>query len=245
MVKEEEFVPPRQLTPRERMWIDNFQAHETPASLRLADDFVNLLNPDDKVLEVGCAFGRVAIFLSNRKDVLVTGIDINKAEIKWAKDAGSKFNKNEETNFEVMNGTQLSFDENEFDSVVMVGLLGGVELSVRKDLLKEAYRVVKPGGKIAVAEFKMNLTDSQQIKKYEEDMVITGEWGSRIIRRGTKILFIAKHFTEEELKTLLLDAGFESMESREQIIETVGIGDGEMKARQQYTVWGIKPIIGH
>ena len=230
---------PAQLTPREKMWIENFHAHETPASLKLADDFVNLLNPNEEILEIGCAFGRVAIFLSNRRDVLVTGIDINRAEIKWAKDASSKLNK--KTSFEEMNGTELSFPNNNFDSVVMVGLLGGVELEVREDLLKEAHRVVKPGGKIAVAEFKINLDDPEQVKKYEADMAVTGEWGSRIVKKGPKILFIAKHFTEDELKELFFKSGFESIELREQTIETEGIGDGVRKARQQITVWGVKP----
>ncbi len=229
----------RQLTPRERLWIENFHAQDTPSSLRLAGDFVDLLHPGEKVLEVGCAFGRIANFLSNRKDVLVTGVDINSAEIKWARDASAKLSN--QTVFQEMNGEELTFPENAFDFVVMVGVLGGVESEVRRNLLKEAYRVVKSGGKMAVAEFRMNLDDSEQVKKYEADMAITGEWGSRVVKKGGKVLFIAKHFKEGELTNLLLKAGFESIEIREQTIETVGIGDGIMKKRQQLTVWGIKP----
>lgn len=243
MANRERLTPSWQLTPREKMWIENFRAHETPASLKLADDFVKLLNPNDEVLDIGCAFGRVANFLSIRREVSVIGVDINMAEIEWAKESTSKVNKG--TNFQEMNGTQLTFPENKFDHVVMVGLLGGVELEVREDLFKEAHRVVKPGGKIAVAEFKINLDDSEQVKKYETDMAITGEWGSRIVKKGPKILFIAKHFTENELKKMFLNAGFESIELREQTIETEGIGDGIKKARQQITVWGTKSPIGH
>lgn len=227
---------PRQLTPRERMWIENFQAHETPASLKLADDYIGSLHPDDTVLEVGCAFGRVTNFLANNRNVSVTGVDINPVEINYAKETPV----HSKVNFAVMDGTQLELPDNSFNAVVMVGIIGGVEPEIREWILTEAYRVVRSGGTVAIAEFKMNLSDPKRVKKYEEDKEITGEWGSRIVRKGNKILFIAKHFTEDELTKLLLDAGFCSMQSREHAVETAGIGDGIVEIRQQYTVWGVK-----
>lgn len=228
---------PRELTNREKMWIKNFRAHETPSSLRLAEEYLNSLRPNDIALEVGCAFGRVAIFLAKKTGVSVTGVDINPAEIDYAKSNS----ENSKVNFAIMDGTQLDFPNNKFNSVVMLGIIGGVELETRKDLLAEAYRVVKPGGTVAIAEFKMNLGDPKRVKKYEEDKAVTGEWGSRIVKRGDVVLFIAKHFTEDELIGMFKDAGFCSIKSIEHAIETAGIGDGIVEMRQQYTVWGVKP----
>lgn len=232
---------PRQLTARERMWIENFQAHETPASLKLVDDYIDSLHPEDTVLEVGCAFGRVVNFLANNRNVIITGVDINPAEIKYARENSV----NPVVDFAVMDGTRLEFPDNNFNAVVMLGVIGGVELEVREGLLAEGYRVLRPGGTLAVAEFKMNLDDPERVKKYNEDMVVTGEWGSKIVRRNNKVLFITKHFTEDELTKLVLDAGFDSIQSREHAIETAGIGDGIVEVRQQYTVWSVKPSIGH
>lgn len=231
---------PRQLTPRERLWIENFHAGETPASLRFSSDYLKTLHSGDKVLEVGCAFGRVANFLVRNKDVVVTGVDINPAEIAAAQEHGD----NPNVKFEVMDGTQLEYPDNSFNAVVMSGVIGGVELEVRKELLKEALRVVRPGGTVAVAEFKMNLGDPKRVKKYEDDERETGEWGSRIIKRGAKILFIARHFMEGELEKLFSDTGFSSIELREDLIETAGIVDGIVESRRQYTVWGTKPLEG-
>lgn len=228
----------RELTLREKMWLDNFRAHETPASLHLADDYLNYLHPRDEVLEVGCAFGRVSNFLANSRDVVVTGVDINSAEIDYAKSNSDS----PRVNFVIMDGTELDLPDNKFNAVVMLGVIGGVELNTRKDLLAEAFRVVKPGGTVAIAEFKMNLDDPKRVKKYEEDKAITGEWGSRIVKKGGRILFIAKHFTEDEIIGMFKDAGFCSLQSREHTIETVGIGDGILEVRQQYTVWGSKPL---
>lgn len=241
MEKREARRPPRKLTRREAFWIENFHAHETPASLRLADDFVNFLKPNDKVLEVGCAFGRVANYLSIKRDVFVTGIDINAKEIIFAQEFTSRINS--KTGFQVMDGVQLEFPNDVFDDVVMVGVLGGVGPEERKSLLEEAFRVVKPGGRVAISEFAINTADPEKKKKYEIDESETGEWGSKVIRKGGKILFIAKHFTEDELRILLSDAGFGNMDSREQAVETAGIGDGIVEARRQYTVWGTKPAV--
>lgn len=231
--------PPRQLTARERMWIENFQAHETPASLQLATDYVNSLHANNTVLEVGCAFGRVTNFLANNRNVVVTGVDINVAEISYAKENPS----NSKVDFAVMDGAQLELPDNNFNTVVMVGVIGGVEPEIRERLLLEAYRVVRPGGTVAIAEFKINLGDPERVKKYEEDKSVTGEWGSKIVRKGNKILFIAKHFTEGELTNLLLGAGLCSIQSREHVIESAGIGDGIVEIRQQYTIWGVKSLL--
>ena len=229
---------PRQLTPREKMWVENFQAHETPASLKLAADYIDSLHPGDTVLEVGCAFGRVTNFLEKKRNVVATGIDINPAEINYAKE----HSLHSKVDFAVMDGTQLELSDNSFNAVVMLGIIGGVESEIRETLLAEAYRVIKPGGTAAVAEFKMN-EDPVRVKKYEADAKITGEWGSKIVRKGDKILFIAKHFTEDELTKLFLGAGFSSVQSREDAIETAGIGDGIVEVRQQYTVWGFKSLL--
>lgn len=231
----------RPLTPRERMWIENFHAHETPANLELTDDFLDLLNPGEKGLELGCAFGRVANYLSIKRGVFVMGVDINEAEIDDAKANCARLN--DRTSFAVMNAAELSFPENEFDFVAMTGLIGGVELEERKNILKEAYRVVKRGGKVTVAEFKLNEDDPEKRKKYQADFEATDkkEWGTKIIWKGKKKLLIVKHFTEDELKKLLSETGFTSIQSREHEIKSKGVGDGIEETRRQYTVWGIKP----
>lgn len=226
----------QQYSPWENYWM-KFGAHETPGSLRLANDFISTLNQGGKVLEVGCASGRVLRHLRTVKQVEAVGVDINNAEIAGAK--GQEHNQGIE--FHVMNGARLKFPDNSFDNVVMTGVIGGVEPNKRSRILKEAYRVVKPGGTVAVAEFKVNKDDPEKRRKYEEAEAVTGEDGTRIIKKGKVILFYAKHFTEDELIDLFDQAGFLSIQTRGESIESAGIGDGILEARRQYTVWGTKP----
>jgi ubiquinone/menaquinone biosynthesis C-methylase UbiE len=241
MTKTKEVLLPKikRWTVRETLLVENFHGNEIPSSLELGEEYLRLICPDSLVADAGCGFGRISNFLADSKRALVMGFDINCSGIKYAKENCPSWR----TNFYVMDATQTEFGRNTFDHWVGVGLLGSVEKDVRVDALKEAFRVLKPGGTIAIAEFKMNLDDSEQREKYKRDKDETGEWGSRIVRnkKGDKVLLIGKHFTKEELIQLLTDAGFVSIQPVETPIESAGIGDGQMKVRTQHTVWGFKP----
>lgn len=228
-----------QLSTREKYWTANFEMGRTPASLRLDKEFLDeYIKPGEITLEIGSGWGRVAEFLAKEKGARVVGVDINRKEVGFAR----AFHSHANVLYEDMDGTDLALPDNSFNSVIMLGVLGGVEPEIRPKILEEACRVVEPGGRVAVCEFKMNLGDPTRIDKYIKDEEITGEWGARIVRDANDdILFIAKHFQEEELIGLLTAAGLESVEIREQTISVAGIGDGIVEERQQFTVWGMKP----
>jgi ubiquinone/menaquinone biosynthesis C-methylase UbiE len=224
------------LTKRERQWIVNYpNGYDVPGSLKVAEDYVNTMLFEERVLEIGCGIGRVLGYLIKKKGIDATGVDINNAAIKHATencDGKSKFYK--------MNGVDLKFADNSFDKVVMVGLVGGVEMEEREKLMNEAFRVVKPGGTVAIAEFKYN-TDPAKLQKYLDAEEITHEKGTRIIKRGDRELTV-KHFTEDELIGLFSKAKFTSIQTRGESIEGPGLGDGLVEIRRQYTVWGTKPV---
>lgn len=227
-----------ELTPRERSWVEIYpNGFDVPGSLELADDFINTIIPKSKVYEPGCGPGRVLMYLIRKKQIVPTGVDINRAAIKHAKENCSS---NEASKFKVADATNSKFPNSSFDDVIMTGLIGGVEPEVRDRLMIEAYRVVKPGGRVAVAEFKFN-DDPEKREKYDKAFERTGERGTRIIKKGDKEL-IVKHFTEDELIELFTKAGFISIQTRGESIETAGLGDGIVEARRQYTVWGTKPL---
>jgi len=220
----------------ENKWIDNYpDGKNIPGNLKLAQDFINTIKPGSKVLEIGSGQGRVLLYLVDQKQIDGAGVDINNEAIKTAKErCGGK------ARFERMNGTKLKFPDNSFDYVIMTGLIGGVEKEERTKLMENAFRVIKSGGTIAIAEFKYN-NDPEKQQKYEEGEKITHEKGTRVIRREGKELYV-KHFTDDELIKLFTDAGFISIQTRGEPRKTPGIGDPTPEARMQYTVWGTKPL---
>ncbi|EQB86137.1 ubiquinone/menaquinone biosynthesis C-methylase UbiE [Clostridium punense] len=103
------------------------------------------LNPEDKVLFIGVGTGEDFKFLP--KGVQVTGVDITEEMLEVARKKADTLNL-EKANILNMDAMNLSFQDKEFDYVIL-----NLILSVVPDgnkCLKEAYRVLKPNGKIAI-----------------------------------------------------------------------------------------------
>lgn len=103
------------------------------------------LNPEDKVLFIGIGTGEDFKFLP--KGVQVTGIDITEEMLEVARKKADTLNL-ENANILNMDAMNLSFQDKEFDYVIL-----NLILSVVPDgnkCLKEAYRVLKPNGKVAI-----------------------------------------------------------------------------------------------
>ncbi len=108
------------------------------------------LKEDFQVLEVGPGPGyfslKVAGFLKKGKIFLA---DIQQEMLDFAKKrAVKKGLKNIE--YHLCNGKTFPFDNNFFDRIFMVTVIGEVEN--REDYLKEMYRILKPGGILSISE---------------------------------------------------------------------------------------------
>lgn len=103
------------------------------------------LNAEDKVLFIGVGTGEDFKFLP--KGVRVTGIDITEEMLEVARKKADTLNL-ENANILNMDAMNLSFQDKEFDYVIL-----NLILSVVPDgnkCLEEAYRVLKPNGKVAI-----------------------------------------------------------------------------------------------
>lgn len=100
----------------------------------------------DKLLIIGAGTGLDLEFLPNETEIIAT--DITPSMILCIKARNKLLNKNMQAI--VMDGQSLSFDDNSFDIVVL-----HLILAVIPDpnlCIKEAERVLKPGGQIAVLD---------------------------------------------------------------------------------------------
>jgi ubiquinone/menaquinone biosynthesis C-methylase UbiE len=225
----------RELTRREKLFKE-LGTGKTPHSLQLAEEFIQLIPAKANILDIGCGSGDKLFRLVCGTDRKGLGVDINPREIMFAEQKFTSAN----LQFIEADGTDLTFiADNYYDCITMTGVIGAVEPEVRNDLLSESYRLLKPGGKLAIADFKLS-DDSEQIRKYLEDMKETGEYGTRVIRDPAgNIIFIGTHFAKENLEGLFRNAGFSNIQIREHSI-TSAVLDYEAKTRQQYTVWAGK-----
>jgi ubiquinone/menaquinone biosynthesis C-methylase UbiE len=117
-----------------------------------ADDLQ--LAPGDHVLDVGCGPGRLTRFLAKRvaPDGAVDGIDASPQMIKRA--AAKAHKQGIPANFQVGYAQDLPFADNSFDAVACILVLHHVAADDQLKAAAEMHRVLKPGGRLLIAEFQ-------------------------------------------------------------------------------------------
>tara|TARA_Y100001970_G_scaffold290217_1_gene423083 strand:+ start:4528 stop:5232 length:705 start_codon:yes stop_codon:yes gene_type:complete len=107
-------------------------------------------SPNQKLIDVGCGTGDIAkIFLNNvNKDSQITCVDPNIGMINKGKEKLKKF-KN--INWIIASAEKLPLNNNSYDFyTISFGLRNTKNLN---ESLKEAYRILKPGGRFLCLEF--------------------------------------------------------------------------------------------
>lgn len=108
------------------------------------------LKAGDKILDMCCGPGNttfaIAKILGNQSEI--KGIDLSEGQIEKAK----RKNHFSNVNFMVMDASNTSFAEGEFDKVIIPHALHEMPKTDRLSLLKEARRILADGGTLAVLE---------------------------------------------------------------------------------------------
>jgi len=112
--------------------------------------FVEIVEPKDGeiILDVGSGSGDIASqLIKKNKSIDLFLLDLNKKML----DEGRKRFKENKFNFIVGNAEKLNFPNNNFDKYTISFCLRNI--TEYKKSIKEAYRVLKPGGKYFCLEF--------------------------------------------------------------------------------------------
>ncbi len=152
----------------------------------------------DKVLDAGCGIGGSSIFLAERIGCNVTGISLSERQINNAKEQAKQKGLERKVSFELMNYGATSFPDESFD--VVWGCESICYADDKEQFVKEAYRLLKPGGRIVVAdgfvsEFKNN--DHSTIRNWLD---------------GWQVNYLE---TMERFQSFMQSAGFKNISSKD------------------------------
>lgn len=173
----------------------NRNVSEKEAQVLMQDLIGKKLNLSNsmKVLDAGCGRGIVANYLANKFGCSIGAIDITPMLVEEAK---AKDLDGQNVNFSLMDYSHMSFSDDYFDAIyTLETLCHSADVS---KTLKEFYRVLKKGGKIALFEY--TIAEDNKFSTHEMDMlrkVINGA--------ATEGLF---NFRHRKFQNLIKQAGF-------------------------------------
>ena len=164
--------------------------------------------PDSLVLDVACGTGDLSIELQSHAHGRVIGTDFCRPMLTVAAE------KDESIPFVEGDAMNLGFTENTFDAVTIA--FGLRNLSHFADGLQELYRVLKPGGTLAVLEFSSPIVPGfRQAFNFYFTRILPRIGGAVSGSRGAYEYLpdsVSKFPDQKRLASLMRETGFDDVE---------------------------------
>ena len=173
-------------------FVDTFLFRGQLRELRLRTANLARIQPGEQVLDVGCGTGTLAMEVARRvgRAGRVAGVDPGTQQIARARAKAAR--RNLPIDFQIGVIEQLAFPDQTFDVVFSTLMMHHLPASLKRQGLAEIARVLKPGGRLVIADFK---------RKQE--------------RQGRAARFHAGGSSMQDLVALVKEAGFEHLEIEE------------------------------
>lgn len=125
------------------------------------------IRQSDKILDAGCGVGGTSIWLAEQYGARVTGITLSQKQLEIAKKNAQKRKVSHLVNFEIRDFCNTNFSNESFDKIF--GIESTCYAQDKEKFLRESYRLLKPGGKLTMADFYINKPLSKRGERLVSD----------------------------------------------------------------------------
>lgn len=182
------------------MWDEHTQSHHEALlnENRVLAEMARITK-DDYVIDLGCGYGTSSIWLASHIGCHVVGITLSKKQVATAKELARKSAVEDLTEFWVMDFNAPTFPNDTFDVAFAIESL--CHSSDKPNLLREIYRIIKPGGRFIDADgyFKK---DKNSLTPREEEI-------ARACCEGVHVPTLPE---QSEFESWLAAAGFSNIQ---------------------------------
>lgn len=110
------------------------------------------IRPGQKVLDFGCGTATLAIMAKlKHPEATIVGLDVDENVLSIAKKKIAK--QGVDIRIDIYDGFNLPYEAESFDSVISSFVFHHLSTEQKKDIMKQIYLILKPGGSVYILDF--------------------------------------------------------------------------------------------
>lgn len=107
----------------------------------------------DHLLDAGCGYGGTALWLAEHVGCRVSGVNVVPSQVRKARRAARSRGLESRVSFSLEDYASTGFPDSSFD--VVWGLESVVHAPSKEKFVREAYRLLEPGGRLLISEYML------------------------------------------------------------------------------------------